>query len=164
MSHTSPRCYLAGPIKGCSYDGATDWRDKACSLLSSGRSDRRIQGMSPMRGKSYLKGHAAVGQDELLKDSYEQYPLSTNAAILCRDHRDCTTCDAIIVNLLGAKRVSIGTVMEIAWGMHARVPVIVIIEKDGSNVHEHGLMLQACNFRVSTLEEAVGVAKAVLLP
>jgi nucleoside 2-deoxyribosyltransferase len=160
MSHSAPRVYLAGPIKGCSYDGATDWRDDARrSLRTAG-----IEGMSPMRGKDYLKGHAKVGQDELLKDSYDQYPLSTNAAILCRDHRDCTTCDAVIVYLLGAKRVSIGTVMEVAWSHHARVPVIVVIEKDGSNVHEHGLMLQACNFRVDNLAEAVAVAKAVLLP
>ena len=161
MSHSSPRVYLAGPIKGCSYDGATSWRDKAKSLLNA----LCVDAMSPMRGKEYLKGETQVGQDQItLKDSYEQFPLSTNKAILCRDHHDCTTCDAVIIYLLGAQKVSIGTVMEVAWAHMARVPIVVIIEKDGSNVHEHGLMLEACNFRVSSLEEAVKVVAAVLLP
>lgn len=161
MSHSCPRVYLAGPIKGCSYDGATSWRDQATSLLAA----HGIDAMSPMRGKGYLQGQTQVGQDQItLKDSYEQFPLSTNRAILCRDHRDCTTCDAIIIYLLGAQKVSIGTCMEAAWGMHARVPIVVVIETDGSNVHEHGLMLEACNFRVSSLEEAVKVVAAVLLP
>lgn len=154
-----PSIYLAGPIKGLDYDGATSWRDHAQAALRLAG----IDAFSPMRGKHYLKGLAEVGGDTL-KDSYAQFPLSTMKAILCRDHRDCTQASAVIVYLLGAQRVSIGTVMEVAWAHHARVPVIVVIEKDGSNVHEHGLLLEACNYRVDTLAEAIEVAKAVLLP
>lgn len=161
MSHTSPRIYLAGAIKGCTYEGATSWRDLATTMLK----DLGIGALSPMRAKGYLKGETTVGQDQItLKDSYADYPLSTNKAILCRDYRDCTTSDAVIMYLLGAERVSIGTVMEAAWSHAARVPLIVVIEKDGSNVHEHGLFLEVCNFRVSTIAEAIDVAAAVLLP
>jgi nucleoside 2-deoxyribosyltransferase len=161
MSNNPPRAYLAGPIKGCTYNGATDWRQKVKDCLA----DVGIIGISPMRAKNYLKGEAKVGQDEIaLKDSYDQFPLSTNKAILSRDYNDCTRSDAVIINFLGAEKVSIGTVMEAAWAHAARVPVIVVIEPDKSNVHEHGLLLEVCNFRVATLEDAVAVAAAILLP
>ena len=159
MSHTSPRVYLAGPIRSLTYGGATSWRDHATFTLK----DLGIAALSPMRGKGYLKGETSVGQNAL-KDSYEQYPLSTNKAILCRDYRDCTTSDAVIMYLVGAKTVSIGTVMEAAWAHAARVPLIVVIEKDKTNIHEHGLLMEVCNFRVGTMAEAIGVAAAVLLP
>lgn len=45
------KVYLAGPISGQSYDGATSWREEAKEELSSW-SD--IIGYSPMRGKTYL--------------------------------------------------------------------------------------------------------------
>ena len=161
MSHSSPRVYLAGAIKSLSYSGATDWRESMKSRLA----DLGIVAMSPMRGKSYLIGETKVGQDEItLKDNYDQYPLSTNKAILCRDYRDCTTSDLVLVNFLGASRVSIGTMMECAWAHAARVPVVVVIEKDKTNIHEHGLLLEACNFRVNTLDEAIPVIAAILLP
>lgn len=154
-----PSVYLAGAIKGLNYAGATGWRDHTKAALA----DAGIDGFSPMRGKEYLRPLADVGGDAL-KDSYAEFAMSTMKAILCRDHRDCTKCDVVIVYLLGAQRVSIGTVMEVAWAHHARVPIILVIEKNGSNVHEHGLLLEACNYRVDTISEAIAIAKSVLLP
>lgn len=159
MRLSKPSVYLAGPIKGLNYSGATQWRDYARSVLH----EAGIEAYSPMRAKEYLRGLASVGQDAL-KDSYAQFPLSTTKAILCRDYTDCTRCDLIIANFLGAERVSIGTAMEVAWGYAARVPVVIVIEKDGSNLHENGFLLEAANFRVNTLDDALDVARAVLLP
>jgi hypothetical protein len=34
---------------------------------------------------------------------------------MTRDRFDATRCDVLLVNLLGAERVSIGTMMEVAW-------------------------------------------------
>ena len=39
--------YLAGPITGLTYDGATDWRHAVAADLNS----VGIKGLSPMRGK-----------------------------------------------------------------------------------------------------------------
>jgi len=44
---TRPKVYLAGPIKGLTYTGATDWRDEAKDALY----DIGIAGYSPMRAK-----------------------------------------------------------------------------------------------------------------
>ncbi len=157
----NPRVYLAGPIKGLNYDEATTWREKAIASFK----DLGIDAMSPMRAKAYLKPLHSVGQDVIdsKPNMYEQFPLSTNKAILSRDFNDCSRSNAVIMYLKGAKTVSIGSVMEVAWAHAARVPVILVMEKSG-NIHEHGLLTEACNFRVETLEEAIQVVSAVLLP
>lgn len=149
-----PKVYLAGPIQGLNYAGATEWRDEAKKLLY----EHCIDGYSPMRAKQYLKDEKAIGDN----GPYTQ-PLSTNKAILSRDFRDCTQSDVVIMNLHGAKRVSIGSVMEVAWAHAARVPVILIMEPSG-NVHEHCLLCEACNIRVETIEEAVICAVAIIHP
>lgn len=148
-----PKVYLAGPIAGLTYEGATDWRKVASDLLSP-----EIDAFSPMRGKQYLKNGSKIGDRE-----YSQFPLSTSKAVLCRDFTDCTQSNVVLINLLGAPKVSIGTVMEVAWAHGARVPIVLVMEKTG-NIHEHILLSEACNFRVETLEEACRLVKAVLLP
>lgn len=156
-----PRAYLAGPIKGLNYDEAVTWRKNAIAMLAS----FGIDGMSPMRGKEYLKALHDAGQGAIdsMPGMYGQFPLSTNKAILSRDFNDCTKSNIVIMFLRGAKAASIGSVMEVAWAHAARVPIILVMEKSG-NVHEHGLMTEACNFRVETVEEACAIARAVLLP
>ena len=144
--------YLAGPITGCSYEGATDWRDQIIKLLPS-----EIVGLSPLRGKFYLNGLPRI------KDSYEDIALSAGRGIMTRDFNDCRRADVIIVNMLGAKTVSIGTVMEIAWGKAFNVPIVMIIE-DKDNLHDHAMVRECIGFRVTTIEEAVNIASVLLLP
>lgn len=145
--------YLAGPITGCSYDGATDWRDSAQDLLTS----IGIESFSPMRGKTYLLNESNI------KDKYDEYYLSTIDAIMCRDYFDCERADALLVNLLGATKVSIGTCMEIAWAYSKHKPVVCIIEPEG-NIHSHGMLMKACPWKVNSLDEAILALRNVLLP
>jgi hypothetical protein len=69
----------------------------------------KVKCLSPLRGKEFLK------QERELKGSYAMYPLSTDKGITFRDHWHVKRCDLVLANLAGATRVSIGTVMEIAW-------------------------------------------------
>ena len=154
----NPTVYLAGPIRGLNYDSATVWREQATADLAS----HGIDGMSPMRAKNYLKGESNAGGDKLA-DSYAAYPLSTMKAIVTRDRKDCMGSDMVIMNLLGATTVSIGSVMEVAWADAARVPVVLVMEKTG-NLHEHGMIRETCGFHVETIEEAIRVCVAVLKP
>lgn len=144
--------YLAGPITGVSFDDSVDWRDEMISLLPD-----EIQGMSPLRGKHYLEGSEAI------EASYEDIALSSQRGITTRDYNDCRRSDIIIVNLLGAKKVSIGTVMEIAWAKVFNVPVVCIMEKEG-NPHDHPMIRECTGFRVETVKEAVNLATVILLP
>ena len=154
-----PRVYLAGPIRGLNYGAAVDWRQWVKAALA----DHGIDGMSLMRAKDYLRGLTDVGAGQVLADQFPEFPLSTMQAIVTRDRLDCMKSDMVLVNFLGAKVISIGTVLEVAWADAARVPVVLVSEKTG-NVHEHGMIRQMCGFHVETLEEAIHVCRAVLLP
>jgi hypothetical protein len=151
----TPTVYLCGPITGLSYNDCTDWREGAVKDLA----EHGIRGLSPMRGKDYLR-HL-----ETISGTGEEYAhlgvLSTPRAVLTRDRWDSTRCSMLLANLLGAKAVSIGSVMEIAWADLARIPIICAIEETG-NPHEHMMLKEAIGFRVPTLAEALHVAKAAL--
>lgn len=146
------RVYLAGPITGLSYGGCTDWREYAKKQLA----DVGILGVSPMRAKENLRAYG-----ELIGDEYFDEVLSCAKGITTRDRWDTTTCELVLVNFLGAPRVSIGTVMEIGWADLSRTPIIVVMEPEG-NVHDHAMIREAVGFRVETLAEGLSVAKAIL--
>jgi hypothetical protein len=141
--------YMAGPITGCSYGECTDWRQGFAEALAG----YNVDCLDPMRGKDYLADETCVGND------YDTV-LSCSRGIMTRDRFDCTRCDLLVVNFLGAEKVSIGTVMEIAWADLNRIPIIVVME--AGNVHEHAMISEACGFRVATVDEALTVAKAIL--
>lgn len=146
------KVYLAGPIMGISYQESTDWRQRATNSLSI----YNIDGFSPMRGKAYLS------QEDKLLDSYTDHTMSSINGINIRDYNDVKTADAILVNLLGAKIVSIGTVMEIAWARVWNIPTVLIME-DFNNIHEHGMLTYNC-IRVNSLIEGIRCIKQLLLP
>ena len=145
------KVYLAGPITGLTFDGATNWRTQVISALPP-----HIVGLSPLRGKEYLEKEAAV------KDSYDMHALSTKKAIVTRDRFDATRCDVLFVNLLGAEIVSIGTVMEIAWADAHRIPIILVMEE--GNIHTHGMLIEVAGYVVGSLTEGLFILKSILTP
>lgn len=149
--------YLAGPITGCDYAGATDWREKVAEELG----DDFIC-LSPMRAKEYLANETDIAKSydaEYAEGEGLCSALSSAKGINARDAWDCRTADVVFVNLLGAKRVSIGTVMEVAWAFIARKPSIVVQEK--GNIHEHPMMYESSSFVVENLETGIQVLKAL---
>ena len=147
------KVYLAGPISGLTYDEGQDWRAYAVGVLAS----RGIEGFSPLRRKDFLR-HAGV-----IEGAFEFHELASSRGIMTRDHFDCQTSDVILANLLGSKRVTIGTVMEIAWAFAYRKPLVVVMEPEG-NLHEHPMIAEAIGYRVSTLDAALNVVSAILHP
>lgn len=148
--------YLAGPITGLTYDQGQDWRDYAELCLRN----IGIEALSPLRAKSYLrKLHGPIS------GTGEEYahlgPMSLPRGVMTRDRFDATRCDVLLVNLLGAEKVSIGTVMEIAWADLKRTPIVVAIEPIG-NPHEHMMINEAIGFRTPDLDEAINITTAIL--
>lgn len=146
--------YLAGPITGITYGESTGWREQVKDML-----DESILTLSPMRGKQAIKERSKNGAVAM---TYEDSPLSSAKGINVRDYNDCTRADAIFVNFLGATKVSIGTVMEIAWARAFNIPVVCVMEKD--NIHQHAMLNYACGFIVDNLDEGVAILEALLLP
>jgi len=150
--------YLAGPISGLDFEESADWRQYVLERL-----DPQIEGLSPLRKKEYLKGQG------VLSGQFPDWPLSTQRGIYARDRFDCHRADVVLVNFLdlatddnGKQRVSIGTVMEIAWAAQNNTPVVLIMEPD--NIHDHPMVREACPFIVHDLDEAIELVHALLVP
>jgi len=143
--------FLSGPITDCSYVGCTDWRERFEEELTN----ETTQALSPMRGKTYLEGLDKIAPD------YPGHVMSCQRGIMVRDHFDTKRCTLMVVNLLGADKVSIGTVMEMSWGWDNGVPIICIMEDEG-NPHDHPMIREAIGFRVKTEDEALHVVRTIL--
>ena len=141
--------YMAGPITGCSYEGCTNWRDEFALALTG----YNVHCLSPMRNKDYLS-------KEVWINAQYDTPLSCEKGIYTRDKFDCCRCDILIVNVLRTTRVSIGTVLEIAWADANDIPIVLIMEDE--NMHDHPMIRECCGFRVDTIEKAIELVKAVL--
>lgn len=145
------KVYLAGPITGTSYGEANEWRESVKEDLNA----VGITAYSPMRGKAYLS------KEEKLADNYSDHTMSSINGINVRDYNDVKTSDAILVNLLGTRKISIGTVMEIAWARVFQIPTILIMEEE--NIHQHG-MLTFGNIVVINIHEGIKAIKQIILP
>lgn len=147
------KVYLAGPISGLTYGEGQEWRS-----YFSGAIDPRIKAYSPLRGKQYLAKYGALEEGQ-----YDQVsPLSTDKGITARDRADCMGADLVVFNMLGAQRVSIGTMVEMGWCDAARRLAILIMEKEG-NIHDYPMVREIAHFRVSNLLDAIKLSEIILL-
>jgi nucleoside 2-deoxyribosyltransferase len=128
--------------------------------------------LSPLRGKEYLKDETDI------KHSYDEHQLSSAKMINSRDMFDVRRSHLLIVNLKNAKRVSIGTVLEIGAAYILNKPIIVIMEPDEpyvshaasgsvtnqmmSNVHKHSMLTEQATAIVSDLDTAIYFALQIL--
>ncbi len=145
--------YLGGNIKGCSYDEANDWRKHVKNELGF-----TVEVISPMRGKDYLL------HELTLKDSYEDSVTSKSKSIIERDSFDVCRCDILILNLLNAKSISIGSMIELGWATapssHKRI-VITIMEDD--SIHEHRFIRELSAWVVPDVESAIDIVQRIAL-
>lgn len=142
--------YLAGPIRGKSWEEATRRRVYAEERLR----DLGIVVRSPLRAKDYLKGETK------LKDAYEEHPLSSNKGITTRDRFDVMNATAILMDVAEATEVSIGTVIEAGWADAARKPIVLVTSTP--NVHDHGMLDEIVGYKVYDLDDGIGLVAAIL--
>jgi len=170
----NPNNYLAGPITGISWAEATDWRkhtiDKFKDLSGYRENPNNYVALSPLRGKEYLEKETDI------KDEYDEFQLSTSKMINSRDMFDVRRSDLLIVNLLNATRVSIGTMLEIGAAYILNKPIIVIMEPPHSilttfqdldpnmitNIHNHSMLREQATVIVSDVDTAIHLALELL--
>lgn len=145
-----PLIYLAGPIGGCSYAGATCWRDEFTNMLQG----YRVKCVNPMRGKETLIDEVSIDDIEYTT------PLTCAKGIYTRDRWDCLRCSLMVANLLDTKCISIGTIIEWGWANSKNTPIIMVMEEN--NIHNHVIVKGGPGFRVDTLREAVYLARDIL--
>lgn len=150
-----PKAYLAGAIAGLQFDAATDWRHQAKIALEL----RGIEALDPMRAKHALaNGRISTN----CHDYTDQGPFFTSRGIMTRDFNDVKSCDALLVNLLGLQKPSMGTVMELGWAFVLQKPTVVVMEREGNPHDNHPMVLAAIGFRVETMDEAIDALAVVL--
>ena len=137
------KIYLAGPISGQGYNEVmfryTDMKKKFKSW--------GYTVLYPMLGKDYLRNEV-----EFKAHGYD-HPLSTNHAIYERDQWMVRQCDVIYANLCSSgDRVSIGTMMEIAWGSLLGKNVVIAMQEN--NIHRHAFVLESGCVVFSTEKDA----------
>ena len=143
--------YLAGPMTGLNYKESIGWREHAAFLLDS----KWLKTLSPLRCKKFLEYEGT-----LHALGYEGNVMTLPRGVIARDRFDCVRCDVLFVNLLGAKQISIGTAMEMAWANLKQIPIVCVMETD--NPHEHAMLSQTIDFRVDTVAEGIECVKAIL--
>lgn len=137
MTQHGKLVYLAGAITGLSPLEATEWRIHATEELAKDG----ITALTPI--------DVTTAGDDLQK-----------LAIL-RDKIDVQRAHVILMNLTGAKRVSIGTVAELGWANAYDKPVVLVMEPEG-NVHQHGFVTTLSTLRAHTLDEGIKLVKDLL--
>jgi nucleoside 2-deoxyribosyltransferase len=142
--NVNKRIYLAGPISGKGYDEVVDlYREKSQYF-----SDIGYDVLCPMTGKTYLRTEI-----NLKAHGYEGMPQSTNHAIFERDKWMVSICDVVIADLSNCgERISIGTVMELAWASMLGKHTVVVMQKD--NIHQHAFVIESADIIFETMDEA----------
>lgn len=150
--------YLAGPISGLTYQQATGWRDAVTAELIQDN----IKCLSPLRSGVHLRDHDGLLTDCEIAPGLEPAvkAMSTKRGVVARDLFDVTKCNILLVYLLGATSISIGTCVEIGWAHANHIPIIVVMEK--YNIHNHAFITETASFVVNTLNDAVHIAKSIL--
>lgn len=144
-----PLVYLAGPITG-SHPTGNKWREYCRDQFAPG-----IGTISPLR-----QHFETIDESQELSPGDRLRLYKHGKAIAARDRFDVKRCDVLLVNLVGAKSVSIGSVGEIFWADAFRKPVVLARER--GNIHTHAMLDGLIGWEVETLEAAVEIVRSLL--
>jgi len=138
--------YLAGPIAGCDKGEANDWRNNVCERLVDG-----IIGISPLRCEPLIKERYDEAKDFVDgSGQYKDKRFGTPAAIQGKNWLDTKSCDLILAYL---PKVSVGTIMEIAWGIALDKPIILVCSDAG--IINHPLISENINWVFDNFDDAL---------
>ena len=142
--------YLAGPISGLTYNAADGWRTDPEFILTL-----RHMGFEAL---SPLEGYEDLSVDDSELDPWFETRNGSTAAPFTAvqdDLRMIRECDAVIANLLGATRPSIGTMAEMGYAHALDKPIVVVMsEKRFDDPHDHPFVYSLASEIVSTLNAA----------
>src|SRR5690606_25056357 len=143
--------YLAGPITDRTRDEANDWRLYVTNALAP----YNIQGISPLRCEP-LTG-------DRYTTSSPDPRFGVPRAIASKNFLDVQMCDITLCYLpkeLNDQRLSIGTIIELAWAHALRKPTVLVT--DDPLLTEHPVVQANAGWIVPTLEEGIDVVIGIL--
>lgn len=123
MSQTKPLVYLAGPITGMQNNEISKWREGVKQQLS----------------------HICIFDDPTSRTFHSSDNLSTaerktiGKTVVTDSEISVSSADLILLNLKCAHRISIGSMIEVAWAAFLNKSIVVVIDK--YNIHQSDLLL-----------------------
>jgi nucleoside 2-deoxyribosyltransferase len=123
------RIYLAGSITDVPLKQAIEWRRRAAQQLQ----DAGFVVISPLR----------TGVADLVDER----------AVFMRDKIDCTRSDIMLLNLIGADHITIGSVCELSWAYLTGLFCVVVMGQ--GNPHRHAFIEQQASIILEDIDEAV---------
>ena len=148
------KVYLSGPITGLTYAQARfTWRNEFAAMLNPG-----ITPLSPMRHEGHL---AEMGNVGIEPDNLPTHLFSHPKMIVTKDFLDIDECTIMVVNFLGAVKVSQGTLIEMGYAYARGKTLITIIEPQG-NVHNSPFIGTISHVSVPTLKDAAVIVNSLL--
>jgi nucleoside 2-deoxyribosyltransferase len=148
-----PIVYLAGGMTGLDAADAREWRWNATSALQQ----RGIETLSPMRG--HPRERFGDGVIKAFDDVAESGGVE---GVMLRDLTDVRRADALLVNCLGAKFISVGTAIELGWAYLLHKPAVIIIEREGNPHDQHPMVRASIRYRAENLADGIEAVAAIL--
>ena len=146
--------YLSGPISGLMYDeAALGWRQEAGQTLEAAGAVV----LDPTRLET--EHNDTPGPISALANP--QSVMLNWKSITTKDRFYVQETDVVLMNLLGASRVSIGSMLELGWADLLRKPVVLVMEKEG-NLHDHAMVREMVGFHTTSLDQGVDLICTLL--
>lgn len=151
--------YLSGPITGLTYkDARFGWREKFQNMLEDS-----IVVLSPMRHEGHL---AEMKKVPIEPSNLPTHLFSHPKMIVTKDFLDIEQCTIMVVNLLGAKKVSQGTLIEYGYATAKGKTIITIAEGLDAvsidKVHNTPFLGVISDVVVPTLKDAAIITNSLL--
>jgi nucleoside 2-deoxyribosyltransferase len=156
--------YLAGAITGLSYGEAVAWREETANRLAE--TAPHVRCVDPTRAKRHLANVDQIGP--------HGHPggLLDGHAVVARDLWDLDRADVILMNLSGARRASVGCMVELGWARARGRFVIVVLPAEETagaprsadmpvNPHDHSFVHELASAVVGTLDEALALIETM---
>lgn len=150
------KVYLSGPITGLTYKQARcGWRKEVGDTLS--RSGIGV--LSPMRHEGHL---AELEKKKITEEVLKpiNHFFSQPKMIVEKDFLDIDAADIMLVNFLGAKKVSQGTIAEMGYAYAKDKSIITVMDND--NVHNSVFVREMSAAVLDNMEDAVHVIQSLL--
>lgn len=144
----APAVYLAGPMKGLTFEACNRWRIEAAFRLG----ERGIATINPVEAE-------LIAHQGALSCSGNGVMTSPKAIVAKDRHYVLNRATAMLVNFTDAPAVSIGTCVEFGWADAARIPVVTVLPDD--NPHHHAFIRELSGWVAADLNDAIGILAAL---
>jgi nucleoside 2-deoxyribosyltransferase len=154
MIDPKPYIYLAGPMTGLTFEQAHNWRAPWSDFVKMIEIDGYVP-LSPTRDESFASKDAIPEGETVFTPTFDNGDIHVQ-----RDLQDINQSAVILMNMIGAQKVSIGSIAEMGYAYSLGKPIVLVMEPE-DNPHEHVFTTEMANYRTESLRAAVDVLHSI---